>query len=720
MNCRIFATIIALMVPLAAGIAFPPGAWGAAPEVKLLSTDDYGVSLELTLPDFVIEEQPQSVDFSPPELTGVRPTDGACREIALPGWATTSQAGYPALPVAAVLIQVPQAGEIGLEVLESDSTSSTVAAICPVPRLSVLDDGNLNTESVRDPAVYSSSSFFPGALAEVSSRHVLRDTAVARIMIRPFQWNPVTKEFLYHRKIHLRVNFENPLPQPGEPLPAWDDTAGEDVFEGLKRHSMLNYRESAGTGSSRVAASPQAEVQDYLSETNSNRLKIEIKENGIYQLSYDDLVSAGIDNTTTVDPTTFRLFNRDKEVAIGVVSKALHHFNAGDYLEFYAQGINTPFTDTNVYWLWWGGGAGKRIGKISGKVTGTGKKQTSFSEVLRLEENHIMWDGTPGAPDQDYWFWQKITAPKTQDYSLSVPSPVKGQTGARLRMGYQGRSSSAVQPDHHTRITLNGTLLGDDNWDGDTEHLQEFKIPAGILAAGKNTLTLAAPGDTGAVTDVFYLNWMEFRYARKFEAVADRLAFAVQGKGTIEVEVRKLSRQSIRIYEVTDPYAVKQLTSFSKSADGSGFKAAFEATFTGKKVYHVATARAVKHPEKVSLWKPVNLKSASNGADFILITPAEFLDAVEPLCAYRRNQGLRVKKISIENVYNEFSAGLVDPAAIRDFLKTAYTELEAAGPYLCAAGRGCEHRLPGLPGHGEKEPSATASVAYRQPGADAG
>ncbi|MFQ5814250.1 MAG: C25 family cysteine peptidase, partial [Anaerolineae bacterium] len=60
-----------------------------------------------------------------------------------------------------------------------------------------------------------------------------------------------------------------------------------------------------------------------------------------------------------------------------------------------------------------------------------------------------------------------------------------------------------------------------------------------------------------------------------------------------------------------------------------------------------------------------------NQADYIVITHPDFRESLEPLIVWRKSGGLEVKVVTIEEVYDEFSYGLADPTAIRDFLRYA-------------------------------------------------
>ena len=114
-------------------------------------------------------------------------------------------------------------------------------------------------------------------------------------------------------------------------------------------------------------------------------------------------------------------------------------FGPGDYVEFYAQAVDNQYTGTNVYWLYWGQGPGKRMEDINGTVTGGGTKPGSFEEIIHVEENHIVWEGMPGALGEDYWFREKFTAPKSADYAFDIPSPDTAAE-ATVKVCFRGRS----------------------------------------------------------------------------------------------------------------------------------------------------------------------------------------------------------------------------------------------------------------------------------------
>src|SRR3990170_292705 len=68
-------------------------------------------------------------------------------------------------------------------------------------------------------------------------------------------------------------------------------------------------------------------------------LRIEIKKDGVYYISNQDLIAAGI--PTNTDPKTIKIFNQGVEIPIYVYGEdTTNTFNSSIYyIEFYAEGI---------------------------------------------------------------------------------------------------------------------------------------------------------------------------------------------------------------------------------------------------------------------------------------------------------------------------------------------------------------------------------------------
>lgn len=628
------------------------------PGITVISSGEDYLTLEITIPPFDIKDVPGP--------------DGIYQRILIDGWTYPSESGTPQLPVTGTLIPIPPTGDFRLEILPGTYEHKTDCRIFPVPRAILSDNGTVEEIFDMKETVYEQPTFYPGMdfLARLGPREFFRDEAVTRLAVSPFQWNPATGELRYYPHIRLSIRFENSL-----------SPVVQDATSQIPNNEI--YNSGITSGETRMTPLERSVVA---TSSFQEGLKIVLNQTGIYRITYNDLVQAGIDIDST-DTGAFRLFNKGNECSFKIV-QAGSDFGHGDYIEFYGEELDTQYTASNVYWFIVDSIPGQIITTIDGSVTGSGIQVDSFIETLYLEENHIMWPQTPGAPGKDYWYWEKITAPDSVTYNIDVPSPSAENSDISARFLFQGRSEEPVSPDHHVKISMNGTEIGNVQWDGNTEYIFETPINQSLLRSGANTIMISMPGDTGAVTDVVYYNGIEITYRRNLEAYEDTLTFTVKGDGILyNPVITNLSNNNIIIYDITDRADIKEITNFDVTGDGNFYRATYEVPVNGSHTYYAATTATVRQPVEIEYWQSANLKDPDNGADYIIITAEEFLPAVEPLCNLRILQGLRVKAVSINDIFNEFSEGIFDPLALKDFLTYAYESWQEPEPlYILLVG----------------------------------
>ncbi len=587
----------------------------------------------------------------------------------------TSRIGYPELPIATFMVQVPNAGSLNAEILNDSSEDIKGLNVYPVPEKALSDEGMPTERFVMDKKAYSRNGFYPEKLVSVTRLGNLRGISVARVEMHPFQWNAVTGVLRYFRNIQLRITFERKLDKRS--------SISSPEFDRIKRKSILNF--SAGEISTKATTRESFGTEfesDAVSDTRAQqRMRIEVRENGIYRISYSELATKGL--PASLHPSTLQLHSDGAEVAIRLVTASPNVFAAGDYIEFYGEALNTRFTDINVYWLAWGEQQGRRMQSVDGTDTGTGTLLTAFYERLHEEQNKTWWSGTPGAPDVDYWLWEKMTAPARVDCSFQVPDPVPWEANATLRVGFQGRSTSGS---HRTVVKLNGSEIANDPWQGATVFVQEVAGSQVALLNGLNTFSVELPGDSAPV-DVVYLNWMELDYWRLLKAANNKLEFSVSGDGPRRVEVTGFDVSNLLLFDITDPFSVKEVTGFSELPDGETQKVVFCDASSNEKKYWIGAHNAVLSPALLEMWDYSDLKSTVNGADWIVITKKAFLSSVAPLVSLRESQGYRAKAVAVEDIYSEFNDGVFDPAAIKTFLQYAYDNWVRPAPtYVLLAG----------------------------------
>ncbi|MEJ2616670.1 MAG: C25 family cysteine peptidase, partial [Ignavibacteriaceae bacterium] len=90
-------------------------------------------------------------------------------------------------------------------------------------------------------------------------------------------------------------------------------------------------------------------------------------------------------------------------------------------------------------------------------------------------------------------------------------------------------------------------------------------------------------------------------------------------------------------------------------------------------------------PDSIIKDTPSNLRNSENSADYLIITHPDFLEAANKLAAYRSRHlegytNPRVKVVNVLNIYDEFSNGLLNPYAIKDFFKYTFDNWSGTPP----------------------------------------
>ncbi len=672
--CMSGACLIAAgaLVTGGAALAAPPltpPSDNAGGEPRLVAADERGLVLELLSPAFHVE--PASAADGQP-----------CSRLVVDGYGKTDAAGSPELPVRGAMLGIPAQANVSLTVLETESTLLPGRYdLCPVPTSSVDADlsGEIRyqgSELARDARAYAGAEFAPASPAELVSTGFIRSQRVAQVRFQPFQYNPTSGQVRQLRRIRVRLAFDGDYgAQAAGSMSQSAGPADEGPFEDTLRHALINY---AGARAWRVAPRPRQPAAS-AQAAGAPSCKIMVNKDGLYQVTPADLQTACPD-AASADPRTFRLTNRGREVAIYVEGENDGSFDPADVLLFYGEGLDTKYTDTNVYWLTWDGGS--RMPWLDGAPSGTEPAPAYFTATQHLEQNNWYQFSRPSGLANDRWYWDYLFAtgsPVTSSYTTTLrylaTAPLSATVRGLLR-------DYAANPQHHTRVYLNGRLIEDATWPPRTWHAFEVAVPQSYLVEGTNTISVVA--GIGTSQDVVYVNWFEIGYYAAYLTGNNPLFFGGDRAGTWEYRVGGFTAPQIELYDITAPASPTRI--LSAAVQGSGpYTLTFRQAITGPHRYLALSPSQRRSPLRIERDRPSDLHSASPGADYIIITHGDFYTATLPL-AERRG---RAVVVDVQDIYDEFSAGIFDPTAIHDFLAYAYAEWTPPAPaYVLLVGDG--------------------------------
>jgi len=659
------------------------------PGIRVLKSDLDGVLIEIVPP------QPRLDSAS----EGAAPNGG----LSVPGYGLSDLPGAPQLPLKGFFVGVPPYAEVQLRVLElTEEVLPERLRVPPAPTWvleypppdewasSLATNAFARTLSTEEnPAIYGVDAYYPAAPVRIVEEGKIRHQGVAQLEFYPLRTNPVTGELLFHARVLVELQFDYPGGRPDAASIA--RIQEPDSYEGLLQRSLINYDSAAGWRSQ-----PQAQQATAAQSTRSldPGYKVFVSRTGMYKLDYSDLQNAGLP-VDTLDPGTFQMFHHDREIAIHVEGEGDGTFGAGDYVLFYGEAVDYPYdkyTTENVYWLTYGQANGRRMDERDGTPAG-GMVPASFREVMHYELDREYWNLMPDPGHDDHfsrWYWNYIFAPGNFTHDVVLTDVLSTTVSPTIRIQVYGRADFPPTPDHRMAVYVNENWVGLFEWEGITRYVAEYDFSPSYLQQMTNTIRLEALLAPGTSYDFPTLDWFEIEYSRDFMADADALAFSSPQTGTVEFNVDGFMTSTVEILDVTTPLSVTRIISTVVEPSASGHMLRFGNAADEPGQYWSESPAQWLSPDTIALDMPSDLRSVENGADYLMITHRDFYTDVLPLADYySTTQDLRVMVVDVQQVYDEFSGGVVYPAAIRDFLAYAFENWVAPAPtYVLLVGDG--------------------------------
>ncbi|MDH3196859.1 MAG: C25 family cysteine peptidase [Candidatus Krumholzibacteria bacterium] len=506
------------------------------------------------------------------------------------------------------------------------------------------------------------------------------------------------------------------------PAAAVNDGAGADP---LLRHLVVNENV--------FPAAPGGSTPDPWFSLAQDWVRLGVVERGVYAVTGLDLGSA---LSRVGDPTTLRLFTTGgraqarafsdttgtwragramREVPIRVEDGGDGTFGASDSIFFYGVGpqgwldtYEPGAPDTlyyrheratqNPYYLTWDAaipGTPLRMGAVPATPTG-GTPVTTTPERVHEEQDRI--------PHFDYggdgWLWRDVpsTAPGAQQYGLSTvrihdldaSRPQTFRTVA-LAPWIGSPKPPSINAGHQARyLVIRGSVVrtvGEYVWDGlSTQRLYEHGLPVRIdgffLGDGDNIFRLQVPRQYNAEDEMFFA-WFDLIFERAIRAV-DRATALTSPATSGPVDFRATgfpASEAVRAFDVTNPWAPFQLTGLVQSADTVRFSADPGGQ---RRRYWIASAGGLKPPAAILVRVPRDLRAATSAPNMLIVTHGSLRSGAEALRAHRLSRlplyaAPRVEVATTEEIYENFSGGMPDPMAIRNYVKFLYDNYHDAG-----------------------------------------
>ena len=452
--------------------------------------------------------------------------------------------------------------------------------------------------------------------------------------------------------------------------------------------------------------SPQGQ---YWYDPNKDYYKIYLKEKGVYRLSFEYLFSKGLPLLSGMSSSRFNIYNNGSTIPLDIVDGGDSTFDEGDYIEF----IGYPPTPTvfikkniynisNVYWLsYQENDSPHRYQNINGFPSVYNQTYISTKETLHFEKDSL-YERLGYAPNgnRDYWYWGKATAQYRQtgfgfeDLFDGFSDRNLDSNWVTLRVQMHGMTNSdRCNTDHKADIKLTDQYIGSIIWDGQKEAIFQKRFynsddSIKIYPTG-NRFNVFVNGDSCPDTlrlgDDIRINWYEFEYERLNRVSGTYFNFSspknVAGINRYWLWLWQSDSMKILIPQKSKMIKNPQILSDNEKT------VLFADTVSNSTEYFCISENSFSIPDSVVRNNSSDLRNNANGADYIIITHPKFISIANQLANFRENNfpdenfpDPRVKVVDIQQIYNEFSFGLLDPFALQAFIKYGFENWAAPAP----------------------------------------
>ncbi len=713
----LFMALALLLLPSlpasgAAQQADPTAVAGSAVAVPLIShSDAQGLTFELRTPPLTLDR------------------DGA---IAVPGLLPGAGApGTPALPFYSTYIALPPQATVSVTVTAGEQTTYRAADVRPVPLVqlrgqepgsadlfTVTADTLQETEPLygKDPAVYSQDALYPDRSYQLSAPQIARDLRLVRLDLYPVRYIPGQQVLTQAQSLKVKLLFAGA--ELNEPRKGGEQSRTLQAWHGR----VLNPPPSSWLLEPQAAIAKDQSAAQVSLPVGVPAFKIEIIEDGIYELTGTELAAAGMD-LAAVDVTTLQMMHRGADVAfqfIDVGGKS--GFEPQDKIRFYGWAFDgsryeDSYVDRNYFWLW-AGGKGTAVPTIPNgpgsdytAVTSFPASVTSWPHNTWFSAWGVPWDESPN--EATAWHWQRISGipqnePTSRSFVIDVLDPVPGAAADRtLTVEMTSRLSTTGLASTYRHNYTATARLNDQPADGTVTWQNQGNANLVGAVSGDQLLSPNEPGYPSNTVELtingtianaspqlklnMYLTRITVDYVRQLRAVADQLQFGLPKAGKYEFQISGFAENGSAktiVWDVTNRLKPKAIQlgagDISGSTDGYTYAVRLNQGANGRVL--ATTTANVRSVENLSKYVSPSLTPPSGEGQWLAIAHSSLLPAAQDLAAYRGQKGLSAWVVDIQDIVNQVGYGYHTPVAIRTYLQKALATWKEAPEYVALFG----------------------------------
>ncbi|HJN30209.1 MAG TPA: type IX secretion system sortase PorU [Candidatus Latescibacteria bacterium] len=520
-----------------------------------------------------------------------------------------------------------------------------------------------------------------------------------------------------YERVVIDVVFDDPGATMGWP-------AKDDRFEPVYRSLLINERQ-ARAWRTRHTRPVRKTAQRGISPTDG-MIRVTVRSEGMYRVTADDLVEAGAD-LAGVDPNHIRVLYGGGS-SLGLASRASNgvllreqaavisggddgSFNGEDAVIFHGVGTErwdfdrnqrvhfwrrNVYTHDNAYWIdLHATNEATRPTPRDGSIAQTPSAVVdSYRHRLHEEDERTILRQLFGMNSGYDWYWEPFSG-NARNYPIAMSQVVPNEP-VLIRAGFWGWTNAT----HIFEVMWNESSLGIRSFSGSNYAQISASAYEGPIE-GLNQFGLIH-----RTTNLTRLDWFQIQYQRYLDGSEGVLAFdwpiATDGGAFIDTTVGAVIQYELRGFAPDEgtprifivSAGLQEVVDFEYDDTTGDLR--FQDWFSGKgrpPRYVAVQTPFLRRPSAVTVDTQRPLRESAAGADDIIVTHSDFSEAAQRLADWRaqdRRFGdpMTTMVVDVQDIYDEFSGGLVDPMAIRAFVNHTFDNWSPRPTYITLMGDG--------------------------------
>ncbi len=449
-----------------------------------------------------------------------------------------------------------------------------------------------------------------------------------------------------------------------------------------------------------------------------------VAKDGVYKITYEQLRDMGADvnglasDRINVYGSHFGLLPFINSVprptdmlinSIEVVDGGDGSFDAGDHILFFATAaqrwqlgdslfthIKNVYTDSASYFVGIDVDEPMRIQPAVLSTDAATRTVTQFNDRQFINRDlvNLLKSGRT-------WYGEVFDITTSYSFNFETPNLVASSPACVVMSGAARTLNSGIVSNSSTFTIASGGALNQtfpvagvaNNYTGPIG--RAFKQTFCWNPSGNNVPVTVTFNKFDPVTSVGWLDYLELNCRRELRMSGDQLLFRdleSVGAGEIADFVIDQAQTVARVWEVTDPLNVRRV-----DATVEGNQKRFRLATDSLRQFIAFRDANYLTPTKIGRVPNQNLHGTELPTDLVIVCPPEFQGQVGALAEQRISEGLTVRIVSPQQVFNEFSSGGRDATAIKRYMRMLYdragTDPELIPRYLLLFGDGSFNNL---------------------------